>query len=67
MKPLSASGAIRKTHGLLTNDSLSLAVLQRAQADILATSDRDFASIPGVRVYQPTDLPRPLDSLAGPR
>lgn len=58
---LTASGAIRQTYGLLTNDSLNVALLQQAGVSILATSDRDFAEIPELQVYHPTDVSAPLE------
>jgi len=55
---LVASAAIRRTTGLLTNDSLTVAVLQRERIGALATSDPDFQRVPSLRTYLPSDLPR---------
>ena len=54
---LVASAAIRQTTGLLTNDSLSVAMVQRERIRALATGDPDFQRVPGLRTYLPTDLP----------
>jgi predicted nucleic acid-binding protein len=51
-----ASADIRRTTGLLTNDSLSVAMLRRERLGALATSDPDFQRVPGLRTYLPTDL-----------
>jgi len=59
---LVASGTIRRTTGLLTNDSLSVAVLRRERIRSLATTDRDFDRVSDLRVYLPTDLPAALRS-----
>jgi predicted nucleic acid-binding protein len=53
---LMASAAIRRTAGLLTNDSLSVAMLRRERILALATSDRDFQRVPDLRLYLPSDL-----------
>jgi predicted nucleic acid-binding protein len=57
---LSASAAIRRTAGLLTNDSLSAAMMRRERIQALATTDRDFRRVAGLRLYRPTDLPASL-------
>ncbi len=59
---LVASAAIRGTTGLLTNDSLSVAMLQRERIVALATGDPDFRRVPGMRVFVPADLPSPLSA-----
>ncbi len=51
-----ASADIRRTTGLLTNDSLSVAMLRRERLGALATSDPDFQRVPGLRTYLPTDF-----------
>ncbi len=58
---LVASADVRRATGLLTNDSLSVAMLSREGIRALATSDPDFQRVPGLRTYLPTDLriPRP--------
>ena len=39
---------------LLTNDSLTLAVMEKAQTKSLATNDDDFDSISGIIAYKPS-------------
>lgn len=41
---------------LLTNDSLTLAVMEKAQVNLLATNDDDFDSVPRVIAYKPTRI-----------
>jgi len=57
---LRAGAMVRRTYGLLTNDSLNVALLQQARVTCLATSDRDFVDIPGLHIYHATDLATPL-------
>lgn len=38
---------------LLTNDSLTLAVMEKVRANVLATNDDDFDSIPQLTAYKP--------------
>jgi predicted nucleic acid-binding protein len=64
---LSASAAIRRDHGLLTNDSLNVALLQQAHTNILVTSDPDFDQIPGLRVTNQPMSRGPLDRPTGQR
>ena len=47
---------LQRTHGLLTNDSLNLAVGLSNGVNLLATADPQFDSIPGVTVFKPDDL-----------
>jgi predicted nucleic acid-binding protein len=49
---------LQRLHGLLTNDSLSLAVGLRNGVNLVATADPQFDSIPGVTVFKPEDLKR---------
>lgn len=63
---LVASATIRRVPGLLTNDSLTAAMLQRERIRALATSDPDFRRLSDVRIYEPTDLPTPLPAEAAP-
>ena len=39
---------------LLTNDALTLAVMERLGVTILATNDDDFDAVEGITVYKPT-------------
>jgi predicted nucleic acid-binding protein len=52
-RDLHASKQYREQYGLLTNDSLLLAVMQREQIHYLATNDLDFERVPGIAVRQP--------------
>lgn len=57
---LAASAVFRREHGLLVNDSLTLAQLRRGRIETLASSDREFTRVPGIRIYLPNDLPASL-------
>jgi len=48
-----AAFEISKKHQLLANDSLHVAVMQREGIDMLASDDRDFRRVPGIKVYWP--------------
>jgi predicted nucleic acid-binding protein len=50
------SAAIRAQHGLLTNDSLTLALMEAHGTSMLVTADRDFLRIPDIEVYLPSDI-----------
>jgi predicted nucleic acid-binding protein len=39
---------------LLTNDALTLAVMEKRGITILATNDDDFDTVAGITVYKPT-------------
>ncbi len=47
---------LQKQHGLLTNDSLILAVTRRLGLTEIATADSHFDNIEGLVVYKPDDL-----------
>ncbi len=53
---IAASHALRQTHGLFVNDSLNLACALRLGISDLVTHDSDFARVPAIRVWQPTDV-----------
>ena len=55
-KHLHRSKRVRQQYGLLTNDSLIVAVMQRHRLRHLATHDRDFAHIPALHVWEPIPL-----------
>jgi predicted nucleic acid-binding protein len=44
---------IAQTHGLLTNDALIVALMQRHGITHLATNDDDFDRVPGITVWKP--------------
>lgn len=52
-RDLHNSRQYRDEYGLMTNDSLILAVMQREKIQHLATNDTDFARIPGIAVRKP--------------
>jgi predicted nucleic acid-binding protein len=52
-RDLHASRQYREHHGLLANDSLIVAVMQRERISLLATNDVDFERIPGLAVRTP--------------
>ena len=52
-RDLHASRQFRETYGLMTNDSLLVAVMRRTRARYLATNDADFERIPGITVCLP--------------
>src|SRR6266566_2285966 len=41
-------------HRLLTNDALTLAVMEKRGVTALATNDDDFDTVEGITVYKPT-------------
>ncbi|MCX6911429.1 MAG: type II toxin-antitoxin system VapC family toxin [Verrucomicrobia bacterium] len=61
IKPVLATDLIlgvtlQQRWGLLTNDSLNLAVCQRLGVHDMATADTNFDGVGGLRVFHPTDL-----------
>lgn len=53
-RDLHASRISRERHGLMVNDSLIVAVMERENLGFLATNDLDFARVPGLAVRVPT-------------
>jgi predicted nucleic acid-binding protein len=53
---LSQSEAVRKNEGLLTNDSVIVALMQDSGLTKLASADRDFELVTGLDVHKPGDL-----------
>src|SRR5437016_1767919 len=47
---------LQKQHGLLTNDSLNLAITRRHGIKDIATADKSFDNVPGVIIYKPEDI-----------
>ena len=47
---------LQKQHGLLTNDSLNLAVAKRLGVRGIATADKSFDNVQGVIIYKPEDI-----------
>jgi predicted nucleic acid-binding protein len=52
-----ASEAVRVQEGLLTNDSITVALMRRLGLTAVATYDADFERIGSLRGYQPGDIP----------
>ena len=52
-RDLHASRQSREQFGLLVNDSLIVAVMQRERITTLATNDPDFTRVPGLDVRTP--------------
>ena len=48
--------AIQEQHGLLTNDSVIVAMALRLKADVLVSADKKFQVIKEVPVYAPSDV-----------
>lgn len=51
-----ASHALRRAHGLFVNDSINLACALRLGITNIATHDADFARVPLLTVWEPTDV-----------
>jgi predicted nucleic acid-binding protein len=51
------SEAVRLQYGLLTNDSVSVAMMRKLRITAIATHDSDLLSIADLRVYRPQDIP----------
>ncbi len=54
------SKRFRTEHGLLVNDSLLLAVMHRWRVRHLATNDKDFDRITGIKVWAPAASAHPV-------
>jgi uncharacterized protein len=52
-----ASEAIRVQEGLMTNDSVTVALMRKLGLTDVATADADFNNASHIRVYQPEDIP----------
>ncbi len=50
---LGAAAALSQQHGLLTNDALTVAVMQAHGLTRLASNDTDFDRVPGLTRYEP--------------
>ena len=53
---LDSAIAMQARYGLLTNDSLIVAMALRLHADGLVSADECFATVAEIRVYGPSDL-----------
>jgi predicted nucleic acid-binding protein len=52
-----ASEAVRVQEGLMTNDSIMVALRRQVGLTAVATYDADLDRVTGLRVYQPGDIP----------
>ena len=52
-----ASEAIRVQEGLMTNDSVTVALMRQMGLTAVATADTDFNNVSHLSVYQPGDIP----------
>ena len=52
-----ASEAIRVQEGLMTNDSVTVALMRKLGLTAIATADADLDNLSALRVYQPGDIP----------
>jgi predicted nucleic acid-binding protein len=50
---LARGAALSSQQRLLTNDALTLAVMERLRVTALATNDDDFDAVEGITVYKP--------------
>ena len=53
---LQSAFALQRRYGLLTNDSVILAVAVRLEADALVSSGKGFRSVEEITVFTPSDL-----------
>lgn len=56
LSAVEASAGVRKQYGLLTNDSILVAVMKELGLNKLATLDHDFDRVDWLLVYKPTDV-----------
>jgi predicted nucleic acid-binding protein len=52
-RDLHNSRQFRDEQGLMTNDSIIVAVMKREKIQFLATNDADFERVPGIAVRTP--------------
>lgn len=48
------SNEIKRQHGLLTNDAVLLAAMERSGVTSLASNDPDFQTVGTITLYRPT-------------
>jgi predicted nucleic acid-binding protein len=56
LSAVETSAGVRKQHGLLTNDSILVAVMKELGMNKLVTLDHDFDRVDWLLVYKPTDV-----------
>jgi predicted nucleic acid-binding protein len=54
LESLARGAALSSQQRLLTNDALTLAVMEQLRVTALATNDDDFDAVEGITVYKPT-------------
>jgi predicted nucleic acid-binding protein len=47
---------MRTAHGLMTNDSVTAAMMFHHKLTNLVTLDADLKRVPGIKLYEPTDV-----------
>ena len=57
LRHVRSSEAIRVAYGLMTNDSVTAAMMLAHRITNLASLDSDLGRAPGLRLYRPTDVP----------
>ncbi len=56
LRSLLRAKKVRKQHGFLTNDSILATAAQEGGIHAIASADRDFERLAGIRLFQPSDL-----------
>jgi predicted nucleic acid-binding protein len=56
LKQIRNSGAIRAAYGIMTNDSVTAAMMLNYGITNLASLDSDLSRVPGLILYQPSDV-----------
>jgi predicted nucleic acid-binding protein len=56
LKIFAGSGPLRKSYGLLTNDSILLSTAQALEISAIASGDQDFARPDGISLFCPSDI-----------
>jgi predicted nucleic acid-binding protein len=57
LKQIRNSEAIRTAYGIMTNDSVTTAMMLNYGITNLASLDSDLSRVPGLTLYQPSDVP----------
>ena len=55
MEDILNSNKIKKAYGLLTNDAITVAIMNRYNLRNIATNDPDFEQVTGLVVWKPTE------------
>lgn len=53
---IQASQEVRRSTGLLVYDSITVAMMEKAGMNTIATRDQDFVDVPDLQVYVPEDI-----------